>query len=88
MCVYFRAHLNDLENIPIFLISGLLFVITKPNVIFALMMFRIYTLARIVYTIVYAIYVVRQPVRSGAFFIGLLVNVIMVITVLITFTQF
>jgi glutathione S-transferase len=47
-----RAHLNDLENIPAFLISGLFYVMTNPNVNLALWLFRIAVLARIGHTIV------------------------------------
>lgn len=47
-----RAHLNDLENIPAFLIAGLFFVCTEPNVDLALWLFRIAVLARIAHTIV------------------------------------
>ncbi|VVC38969.1 Membrane associated eicosanoid/glutathione metabolism-like domain,Membrane-associated [Cinara cedri] len=39
-----RAHLNDLENIPIFLITGLLFVTSNPPEMLANNLFRIYTL--------------------------------------------
>lgn len=82
-----RAHLNDLENIPIFLLTGVLFVLTDPDVVFALMLFRLYTLTRIIHTIVYAIYVVRQPARVIAFLVGLIINIIMIIFVFINFHQ-
>lgn len=82
-----RAHLNDLENIPIFLLTGVLFVLTDPDVVFALMLFRLYTLTRIIHTIVYAIYVVRQPARVIAFLVGLVINIIMIIFVFINFHQ-
>lgn len=47
-----RAHLNDLENIPAFLIAGLFFVCSEPQVDLALWLFRIAALARILHTIV------------------------------------
>lgn len=47
-----RAHLNDLENIPAFLIAGFFFVCSEPNVDLALWLFRIAVLARIAHTIV------------------------------------
>lgn len=47
-----RAHLNDLENIPAFLIAGLFYVCSEPNVDLALWLFRIAVLARIGHTIV------------------------------------
>lgn len=82
-----RAHLNDLENIPVFLLTGVLFVLTDPDLIFALMLFRLYTLARIIHTIVYAIYVIRQPTRAIAFFVGIIINIIMIICIFISFHQ-
>lgn len=47
-----RGHLNDLENIPAFLIAGLFFVCSEPNVDVALWLFRIAVLARFGHTIV------------------------------------
>ena len=47
-----RAHLNDLENIPAFLLAGFFYVLTEPNVDLALWLFRIAVLARIGHTIV------------------------------------
>lgn len=82
-----RAHLNDLENIPIFLLTGVLFVLSDPDLVFALMLFRLYTLTRIIHTIVYAIYVVRQPARGIAYLVGLVINIIMIIFVFINFHQ-
>jgi len=82
-----RAHLNDLENIPIFLVTSLVFVLTDPDVVVALMFFRLYTLARLVHTFVYAIYVVRQPTRAIAFGVGQLILFIMLIMIIIKFHQ-
>lgn len=82
-----RAHLNDLENIPIFLLTGVLFVLSDPDLVFALMLFRLYTLTRIIHTIVYAIYVVRQPARFIAYIVGVVINIIMIVFVFINFHQ-
>ncbi|CAH1408181.1 unnamed protein product [Nezara viridula] len=76
-----RAHLNDLENITMFLITGLIYVLTDPNIVFALMLFRIYAVARILHTIVYAVVVVRQPARAICFNIGVLCNFIMIFSI-------
>lgn len=65
-----RAHLNDLENIPIFFVAAWLYLLTEPNAAFAAMLFRIYTIARFVHTLVYAVVVVPQPARGIAFFVG------------------
>lgn len=82
-----RAHLNDLENIPIFLITGIIFVLTDPDVVVALMLFRLFTLARLIHTFVYAVFVVRQPTRAIAFGVGQLINFIMVILIIVKFHQ-
>lgn len=47
-----RAHLNDLENIPAFLLAGFFYVLSEPQVDLALWLFRIAVLARIGHTIV------------------------------------
>jgi glutathione S-transferase len=47
-----RAHLNDLENIPVFLIAALMYIMTEPNVVVALWLIRIAVIARILHTIV------------------------------------
>ncbi|XP_050523776.1 microsomal glutathione S-transferase 1-like [Daktulosphaira vitifoliae] len=83
-----RAHLNDLENIPIFLITGLLFVASRPAEMLAMNLFRLYTLVRIIHTSVYAIYVVPQPTRAIMFIIGVIINIIMIICILIKMHQF
>uniref|UniRef100_A0A1B6D184 Microsomal glutathione S-transferase 1 n=1 Tax=Clastoptera arizonana TaxID=38151 RepID=A0A1B6D184_9HEMI len=83
-----RAHQNDLENIIPFLITGFLFVLSDPDLVFALMLFRIFTIARILHTLVYAIYVVRQPARVLCFAVGIIVNIIMIVFIFINFHQF
>lgn len=47
-----RAHLNDLENIPAFLIAALFYVMSEPNTDVALWLIRIAVIARILHTIV------------------------------------
>jgi glutathione S-transferase len=47
-----RAHLNDLENIPAFLLAGFFYVLSEPQVDLALWLFRVAVLARIGHTIV------------------------------------
>jgi len=47
-----RAHLNDLENIPAFLLAGFMYVMTEPQPDVALWLIRIAVVARILHTIV------------------------------------
>uniref|UniRef100_A0A1B6JYG5 Microsomal glutathione S-transferase 1 n=1 Tax=Homalodisca liturata TaxID=320908 RepID=A0A1B6JYG5_9HEMI len=74
-----RAHLNDLENIPLFLIVALVYVMSDPNPWIANNIFRIFTLARIFHTVVYAVFPLPQPSRSLTFFVGNLATVYMTI---------
>jgi uncharacterized MAPEG superfamily protein len=41
-----RMHDNDIENIPLFLVVGLLYVCTAPNDVVALGLFALYVLSR------------------------------------------
>lgn len=47
-----RAHLNDLENVPAFLIAALMYVMSEPNPIAASWLIRVAVIARIFHTIV------------------------------------
>lgn len=47
-----RAHLNDLENIPAFLIAALMYVMSEPQPDVALWLIRIAVIARFGHTIV------------------------------------
>ncbi|KAI8438297.1 hypothetical protein MSG28_010870 [Choristoneura fumiferana] len=69
-----RAHLNDLENIPAFWILGALYLTTNPAAAWATLLFRAYTLGRILHTIVYAIKPLPQPARGLAFFVPYLIK--------------
>lgn len=80
--------MNDLENIPIFLISGLLLVASKPPEMLANNLFRIYTLVRIMHTIAYAVLVLPQPTRGISFILGVIVNIIMIVYVLLNMHHF
>ncbi|KAK4884475.1 hypothetical protein RN001_000746 [Aquatica leii] len=83
-----RAHLNDLENIPIFFLAGLGYVLTDPNPAIALNLFRMYTLARVAHTFVYAIYVVPQPARGISWGIGYAITGYMAVRTMLHFGRF
>ncbi|KAG5890848.1 hypothetical protein JTB14_016281 [Gonioctena quinquepunctata] len=82
-----RAHLNDLENIPIFFVSGFLYTLTEPADWAAKSLFLTYTIARIAHTLVYAVWVVPQPARAFSFSIGGLITLFMTISNFIYFTS-
>ncbi|XP_060533198.1 microsomal glutathione S-transferase 1 [Cylas formicarius] len=75
-----RAHLNDLENIPIFFVASFAYISTNPSVWLATNLIRAFTIARFVHTFVYAVQVVPQPSRALAFGVGVLVTVYMAVT--------
>ncbi|XP_075982751.1 microsomal glutathione S-transferase 1-like [Anticarsia gemmatalis] len=72
-----RAHLNDLENIPAFWVLGLLYLTTGPATAWATLLFRVFTISRIIHTIVYAIVPLPQPARGLAFMGAAFVNLYM-----------
>lgn len=74
-----RAHLNDLESIPAFIITSFAYILTNPEIGFATLLFRAFTAARFIHTFVYAVYVVPQPSRALAFMVGLLVTLYMAV---------
>lgn len=61
-----RAHLNDLENIPIFIIAGLFYILTGPSTIIAITLIRIGAIGRIAHTISYC-FLKAQPARAISF---------------------
>jgi uncharacterized MAPEG superfamily protein len=72
---HMRAHRNALENIPLFMITGLLFVLTRPSLAVAASIFAVFTVARIGHSICYVKGI--QPFRTITFVVGLLAQVVM-----------
>lgn len=69
-----RAHLNDLENIPVFWVLGALYLTTGPDPECATWLFRIYTAGRILHSLVYAVKPMPQPSRGIAFGVSSLIT--------------
>lgn len=82
---YFRAHLNDLENIPLFFVSAFAYTLTDPSEYLAKTLFVTYTIARFVHTFVYAIVVIPQPARGLSWMIGYAITGYMTVTGLLHF---
>lgn len=80
-----RAHLNDLENIPAFWVAGLLYCLTNPEPALAINLFRAFTAARVLHTIVYAVVPIPQPARALSFFVGYGVTVYMAVCTIMHF---
>lgn len=74
-----RAHRNDLENVLPYLITGFLFVLTDPIEVVAVNCFRIVSITRAIHTIFYALYPMRQSVRTICFFTTLVITIFMAI---------
>ena len=83
-----RAHMNDLENIPAFIIAALFYVMTEPQSDVALWLIRIAVIARFGHTIVYAIYPIRQPARGICFITCLLITIFMIVWSIVHFFHF
>ncbi|XP_018563283.1 microsomal glutathione S-transferase 1 isoform X1 [Anoplophora glabripennis] len=80
-----RAHLNDLENIPIFFIVSLIYILTNPSYFLTTWLFRAFTLARISHTFVYAVVVIPQPARGLSWATGFFITGYMAIQNVIYF---
>ncbi|KAI8480070.1 microsomal glutathione S-transferase 1-like [Branchiostoma floridae x Branchiostoma belcheri] len=74
-----RLHLNDLENIPPFLVIGFLYVLTKPSSDVALWHYRAFLACRLLHTACYLAGL--QPWRGIFFFSGLATTLSMAVQV-------
>ena len=76
-----RCHRNDLENIPPFLLLGLLYVLTGPSLQSAAWHFRIFAGSRFLHTVAYLM-PLPQPSRALCFAVGAIANVSMAVQIL------
>jgi uncharacterized MAPEG superfamily protein len=70
-----RAHLNLLENSVPFFVVGFLFAVTEPGLFVASVLYGLFVSSRVLHAAVYLSG--RQPVRSGAWFFGVVTVVVM-----------
>lgn len=78
-----RIQLNDLENLPFFLIAGLLFILTKPPVLLAQALFYGYVLSRLLHFVAY--FTARtHDSRASLWTIGSLILIVMTIWALVS----
>jgi len=75
----FRIHAHDIENILPFIFTGILYILTDPNVTIATWFFRLYAGGRLMHTFVY-LFAIPQPARLVAFAVSYSVNVVMILT--------
>lgn len=78
-----RMHLNDLENIPAFLASGLIFVAIAPAPWLACLYFILFVASRLAHTVAYATGQ-RHEVRATFYSIGSIVVILMAVQTLIS----
>ncbi|XP_031725721.1 microsomal glutathione S-transferase 1 [Anarrhichthys ocellatus] len=71
-----RCHQNDLENVVPFVLIGLLYALTGPELSAALLHFRVFAGSRIFHTIAY-VGALPQPSRGLSWIIGFLVTISM-----------
>lgn len=79
-----RSHLNDLENILTFILLGLCFIFTEPNLAFASWLFRIAGISRIAHSFIY-VCKVRQPFRAMAYYIPYVICLYMALSSIVYF---
>lgn len=68
-----------------FIIAGFFYVLTNPAAWFAVNLFRVAAVARLLHTFVYAIFVLPQPARAIAFFVPFLVTAFMAVSIILYF---
>lgn len=81
---YRRAHLNDMENIYLFLIVGTLYMFANPNKFIAINVFRLFAGVRVAHTIIY-LGGLPQKLRGMCFVFGLLSIAFMSLCIITTF---
>jgi glutathione S-transferase len=71
-----RIHLNDLENLPFFLVAGLLFTLTEPSLLLARALLYGYVVSRFLH---FAAYVTAQThdMRATLWTVGSLILIFM-----------
>lgn len=77
-----RIQLNDLENIPFFLVSGLLYVTTAPDLALAQWLFYGYVVSRLLHFLAY-ITAQLHDVRATFWTMGSLIIIYMAVAALI-----
>ncbi|XP_065218555.1 microsomal glutathione S-transferase 1-like [Planococcus citri] len=78
------AHLNDLENIPLFIFIGFIYVLTKPDSETALNIFKTYMWSRIIYSISIALGLPRS-LKDQACVISYLLKIYMTLVCMVKF---
>ncbi|XP_031556081.1 microsomal glutathione S-transferase 1-like [Actinia tenebrosa] len=75
-----RMHQNDLENIPIFILLGMLYVLSDPAYSTAIIVFRIFGAARFIHSVAY-FFALTSP-RGMSWMVGMICNIFLAVQVL------
>lgn len=78
-----RIQMNDLENLPYFLVSGFLFVLTEPSLLLARVALYGYVMSRFAHFLAYLTAQIHD-VRAGLWTIGSLILVFMTVRTLLS----
>ena len=77
-----RIHLNDLENLPFFLVAGLLYVLTAPSLLVAQLMLYGYVVSRLLHFFAY-LTARTHDLRATLWTVGSLILVYMTVRALL-----
>lgn len=78
-----RIHMNDLENLPFFLVAGFLFVLTEPSLLLTQVLLYGYVVSRLLH---FAAYITAQThdMRAALWTVGSLILIFMTAHTLVT----
>ncbi len=77
-----RIHLNDLENIPFFLVAGFLYVLSNPSLLLAQLLLYGYVASRILHFLAY-LTAQNHETRATLWTIGSLILIFMTVSTLL-----
>jgi glutathione S-transferase len=77
-----RIHLNDLENIPFFLVAGLLYVTTAPDLVLSQWLFYGYVGSRLLHFIAYLTAQIHE-IRATLWTVGSVILIYMTVATLL-----
>ncbi|MCW5860396.1 MAG: MAPEG family protein [Caldilineales bacterium] len=77
-----RIHLNDLENLPFFLVAGFLYVLTGPSPLFAQVLLYGYVISRLLHFVAYFT-AQTHDVRATLWTVGSLILIFMTVRTLL-----
>ncbi|MCP1334856.1 MAPEG family protein [Futiania mangrovi] len=77
-----RIHMNDLENVPFFLVAGFLYVLTGPSLLMAQVVLYGYVASRLLHFAAYAT-AQTHDVRATFWTVGVLILIYMTVAVLL-----